>query len=138
MTKEEDAVILQDLFDRFTALFDRVPEIMACDMDCSSLSAKICSAYAEKHNLLLVTIQTHHAHALACMAEHHLTRALGIVMNDGSLGPDGEEWGSECLDARLDGFSRIASFKAVSKHNSRPARLFLESLAALREELPTE
>ena len=138
LTKEEDAVILQDLFDRFTALFDRVPEIMACDMDCSSLSAKICSAYAEKHNLLLVTIQTHHAHALACMAEHHLTRALGIVMNDGSLGPDGEEWGSECLDARLDGFSRIASFKAVSKHNSRPARLFLESLAALREELPTE
>ncbi|MBO5725144.1 MAG: carbamoyltransferase HypF [Lentisphaeria bacterium] len=134
MTKTTHAQILQDLFERFCSLFDRVPEIMACDMDSDTLSARLCNAYAEKHNLLLVTIQTHHAHALACMAEHHLTRALGIVMNDGSMGPDGEEWGSECLDARLDGFSRIASFKAVSKHNSRPARLFLESLAALQEE----
>jgi hydrogenase maturation protein HypF len=138
LTKPGDAVILQDLFERFSALYDRVPEIMACDMDSSSLSARICTAYAQQHNLLLVTIQTHHAHALACMAEHHLQRALGIVMNDGSPGPDGEEWGSECLDARLDGFSRIASFKAVSKHNSRPARLFLEALAALQEDLPPE
>ncbi|OQA86848.1 MAG: Carbamoyltransferase HypF [Lentisphaerae bacterium ADurb.Bin242] len=120
--------ILLDMFERFTYLVDKVPDIMACDMDRESFSARTCAAFAELHSLPLVTIQNHHAHALACMAEHGLRRSLAIVFNNGSGGPDGSEWGSECLDARLDGFSRLAAFQPVNADNTRPARLFLERL----------
>ena len=126
---ESGTEILLDMFERFTYLVDKVPDIMACDMDRESFSARACAAFADLHTLPLVTIQNHHAHALACMAEHGLQRALAIVFNNGSGGPDGSEWGSECLDARLDGFSRLAAFQPVSADNTRPARLFLERLA---------
>lgn len=126
---ENGTEILLDMFERFTYLVDKVPDIMACDMDRDSFSARACAAFAELHTLPLVTIQNHHAHALACMAEHGLHRALAIVFNNGSGGPDGTEWGSECLDARLDGFSRLAAFQPLNADNTRPARLFLERLA---------
>ena len=122
--------ILREMFERFTYLFDCVPDVMACDMNRDSFSARACADFADLHGLPLVTIQTHHAHALACMAEHRLKRALALVLNNGSPGPDGTEWGSECLDARLDGFSRIAAFQPGSAENRRPARLFIEQLIA--------
>ena len=121
--------ILDDLFERFTYLFDRVPDIMACDMDQDSYSARACADFADLHGLPLITVQSHHAHALACMAEHGLQHALAIVFNGGSAGPDGTLWGAECLEARMDGFSRFASFQPSVSDNNRPARLFLERLA---------
>lgn len=127
---ETETGILNDLLERFTWLCDRVPEVIACDMDVDSVSARAGAALADLHGLPLVTVQTHHAHALACMAENHLTHALAIVMNGGSPGPDGMEWGSECLDARLDGFSRFASFLPPGNGNNRPARLYLTNLLA--------
>ena len=127
---EAETSILREMLERFTSLFDQVPEIMACDMNRDSFSAQACAEFADLHGLPLITVQTHHAHALACMAEHGLKRALALVMNGGSPGPDGTEWGSECLDARIDGFSRLAAFRPENQSKGRPARLFLESLIA--------
>ena len=124
----QEARVLQAMLERFTFLFDQVPDIIACDMNRESFSAQAGAQFADLHRLPLITIQTHHAHALACMAEHGLTRALALVMNGGSPGPDGTEWGSECLDARLDGFSRLAAFSPVSRDAGRPAQLFLKHL----------
>lgn len=127
--KTETAVLL-NMFERFTYLFDQVPEIMACDMDRDSFSARACAEFADLHDLPLVTVQSHHAHALACMAENGLKRALALVMNGGSIGPDGIEWGSECFDVRLDGFSRLAAFRPGYFDRKRPARVFLDDLIA--------
>lgn len=127
---ENDTALLNDMFERFTWLFDQVPEIMACDMDRDSFSAQACAEFADLHGLPLITIQTHHAHALACMAEHGLKHSLALVMNRGAIGPDGTVWGSECLDARLDGFSRLAAFRAIPQETTRPARTFLDYLIA--------
>ncbi len=125
---QAEAGVLQDMFERFTFLYDRAPEIIACDMDRESFSARIGSELADLHGLPLITVQTHHAHALACMAEHGLKHALALVMNSGSPGPDGTEWGSECLEAKLDGFRRLAAFSPAERLPGRPARLFLEYL----------
>ena len=135
---EAEATVLRDMFERFTYLFDRVPDIMACDMDRDSFSARLCADFAELHGLPVMTVQTHHAHALACMAEHGLDRALALVMNAGSPGPDGTEWGSECLDARLDGFSRLAAFRPDFQGKRRPARLFLDHLIRHHSEASPE
>ena len=126
----DKTVVLQDMFERFTCLFDQVPDIMACDMDRDSFSARACSDFADFHGLPLITIQTHHAHALACMAEHGLKHAVALVMNNGSAGPDGTVWGSECLEARMDGFSRLAAFRPIPQGKGRPARLYLSYLIA--------
>ncbi|MBO4632714.1 MAG: carbamoyltransferase HypF [Lentisphaeria bacterium] len=128
--REPETAVLKNMFEHFTSLFDQVPEIMACDMNRDSFSARACGAFADLHGLSLVTVQTHHAHALACMAEHGLKRSLALVMNGGSPGPDGTEWGSECLDARMDGFSRLAAFKSVPLNKGQPAQLFLDYLTA--------
>ena len=125
---ENETAVLRDMFERFTWLFDQVPDIMACDMNRDSLSAKACADFADLHGLPLVTVQTHHAHALACMAEHSLKHSLALVFNNGSAGPDGSIWGSECLDARLDGFSRLAAFRPFPLAKGRPAKLFLAFL----------
>ena len=125
---ENETAVLRDMFERFTWLYDQVPDIMACDMNRESFSAKVCADFADLHGLPLVTIQTHHAHALACMAEHGLKHALALVFNHGSPGPDGSIWGSECFDARLDGFSRLAAFQPVMQGYGRPAKLYLAYL----------
>ncbi|MBQ9338528.1 MAG: carbamoyltransferase HypF [Lentisphaeria bacterium] len=125
-----ETAVLLNMFERFTYLFDQVPDIMACDMDRNSFSAQACADFADLHGLPLVTVQTHHAHALACMAEHGLKHALALVLNGGSTGPDGIEWGSECLDVRLDGFSRLAAFRPGFFDRKRPARSFLDHLIA--------
>ena len=125
-----ETAVLADMLERFTCLFDQVPELMVCDMDRDSFSARACTDFADLHDLPLITVQTHHAHALACMAEHSLKHALALVMNGGSPGPDGSIWGAECLEARMDGFSRLASFRPLPLTRGRPARLFLAYLIA--------
>ena len=92
-------------------------------MDKESFSAREAAAFAEKHSLPLVTVQAHHAHALTCMAEHGLRHALALVFNGGGYGPDGTEWGAECLESRLDGFCRFASFSGRYRLETRDARL---------------
>ena len=128
--------VLQDMFERFIFLYDQAPEIIACDMDRESISARLGAEFADLHRLPLITVQTHHAHALACMAEHGLKHALALVMNGGSPGPDGMEWGAECLEAKLDGFRRLGTFSPVRQSAGRPARLFLEHLIAHRARIP--
>lgn len=130
----DGTAVLHDMFERLTYLFDQVPDIMVCDMNPDSFSYAACADFADLHGLPLITIQTHHAHALACMAEHGLTHALALVMNRGSAGPDGTEWGSECLESRLDGFSRLAAFQPLHQEKGRPARHFLDYLIARRLE----
>lgn len=131
-----DSGVLLDMFERFTFLYDRAPDIIACDMDQESISARLGAEFADLHGLPLITVQSHHAHALACMAEHDLEHALALIMNNGSPGPDGTEWGSECLDAKLDGFRRLATFSPVKQTTGRPARLFLEYLIGHRARIP--
>ncbi|MBO5760271.1 MAG: carbamoyltransferase HypF [Lentisphaeria bacterium] len=127
------AEILERMLDPLIDLFDCVPDIVACDMNSSLVSSAFASAYAEKYQLPLITVQTHHALALACMAEHGLENALALVFTKGKGAPDGTFWGAECLETKCDSFSRYASFaarKTFCRKNdfsgARPPKLLLE------------
>ncbi|MFW6162054.1 MAG: carbamoyltransferase HypF, partial [Planctomycetota bacterium] len=62
----------------------------------------------------LVGIQHHHAHAVACMAEHGLDGpVIGVSLDGTGYGTDGKVWGGEVLVATLDDFERVAHLAYV-------------------------
>ncbi len=85
-------------------VFEISPEIVACDLHPDYLSTR----YAEELSLPLYRIQHHHAHAVAIMAEHGLSKpVLAVVMDGTGFGPDGTIWGGEFLLADLTSYSRL-------------------------------
>ncbi len=55
------------------------------------------SIYARELRLPLITVQHHHAHAAAVMAEHGLKSGLAIILDGAGMGPDKAVWGGEIL-----------------------------------------
>ena len=102
-----------EILNRLSMLFDCVPEVVACDMNPMLYSSRAAQAFAEQRGLPLITVETHHAHALACMAESGLKHCLALILTNGSPGPDGTYWGAELLDVQLESFSRLATFSPV-------------------------
>jgi hydrogenase maturation protein HypF len=68
--------------------------------------------YAQTLALPRYSVQHHHAHALACMAEHALTASVLAVTWDGTgLGEDNSLWGGEFLVISATGFERVAHYR---------------------------
>ncbi|MBO4303353.1 MAG: carbamoyltransferase HypF [Lentisphaeria bacterium] len=135
------AGVLERMLDPLMDLFDTVPDVVVCDMNSELASASFASSYAERHQLALITVQTHHALALACMAEHGLENALALVFTSGRGAPDGSLWGAECFEARGDSFARYASFAGHTVHcrkrkGSRPSRVLLDWFFSFGWEIP--
>ncbi|MFW5443182.1 MAG: carbamoyltransferase HypF, partial [Methylococcaceae bacterium] len=69
------------------------------------------SQHAQSMAIETMTVQHHHAHALACMVEHQLSPpVLGIVWDGSGYGEDGNIWGGEFLLIKKQGYVRQASF----------------------------
>lgn len=84
------------------------------------------------------TVQHHHAHIAAVMAEHALDDAaqvLGFAFDGTGYGTDGAVWGGEVLLAGYKGFQRLAHLKYVPMAGGdlsvlRPYRMALSHLWA--------
>ncbi len=86
------------------------PESVACDQHPDYLS----SVYAAGSGLPINSIQHHHAHLAACMAENGLMDdAIGLVYDGTGLGNDGTVWGGELLIGGYHGFERAGHFSQV-------------------------
>ncbi len=89
-----------------TALFGVAPAFIVHDAHPDYFTTR----YASEQPLPAVTIQHHHAHIMACLAEYGAHGpALGIAWDGTGYGSDGSIWGGEFL--KVDGarFQRVGS-----------------------------
>ena len=114
--------------EQLALMFARIPEMIVCDMDSSSHSARMGEALSGRYRIPLITVQRHHANALACMVEHQLHDSLALVWDAGAHGLDGSIWGAELLEINPGVFRRMATFSPVQMNWSgsrlpRPVQL---------------
>ncbi len=62
-----------------------------------------------------LSVQHHHAHVAACMAEHQLSgTVLGLAWDGTGYGSDGAIWGGEFLLASASRFQRVAHLRPIA------------------------
>ena len=103
--------------EQYLALFAHAPRRVAVDLHPEYLSTKLGIARAER-GLPISTVQHHHAHVAACMAENAVPRdappVLGIALDGLGFGPDGTIWGGEFLLADYRAYRRLARLAPVA------------------------
>ncbi|MCF4966052.1 carbamoyltransferase HypF [Nostoc sp. CMAA1605] len=108
----------QDTLNLYLNLFEHQPQAIAVDLHPEYLSTKLGKELATANNLPIYSIQHHHAHIAACMAENGIpldtNPVLGIACDGLGYGADGKLWGGEFLLADYRQFQRIATFKPVA------------------------
>jgi hydrogenase maturation protein HypF len=118
------------------ALTGVTPEVIAADAHPGYRS----TAWAHRHadGKPVRTVQHHHAHIAAVMAEHGFDgteRVLGFAFDGTGYGPDGAIWGGEVMLADYKGYQRLAHLKYVPLAGGdvsvlRPYRMALAHLWA--------
>lgn len=85
-------------------LLEIEPQICVRDLHPDYMSSRL----ADTLHLPVYTVQHHHAHAVAVMAEHNLAApTLAIILDGTGYGTDGTIWGGEILLSELCGFERL-------------------------------
>ncbi|MCL2316160.1 MAG: carbamoyltransferase HypF [Actinomycetia bacterium] len=82
----------------------RTPEVVAADLHPQYATRAWAERYADGHDVPLLGVQHHHAHALSLLAEHGLagTPATCVVMDGTGYGTDETIWGGEILNVGAD------------------------------------
>lgn len=112
------------------------PETLVCDAHPGYRSSDWAHRQARSHSVR--TVQHHHAHIAAVMAEHGLDgtqQVLGFAFDGTGYGPDGTVWGGEVMLADYKGFTRVAHLAQVPLAGGdvsvlRPYRMALSHLWA--------
>ncbi len=101
------------------------PQIIACDLHSEYQSTKYAVSLGtvpfkdvkafSGDSPYLVSIQHHHAHIAACMAENGLKnqKVIGVAFDGTGLGQDNTLWGAEFLIADYKGFTRVSHLALV-------------------------
>ena len=117
------------------ALFDLRPEVIAADLHPQYLSTeyalrRAAGELAGRAGVPLVRVQHHHAHIVACLAEHGRgDEVIGLSCDGTGYGQDGAVWGCEVMRAGLGGFVRLGHLRyfplpggdAAARRTARPA-----------------
>lgn len=86
---------LGDTVARSLDLLQVQPEVVVHDRHPDYLSTRFAEEFPAG---LRLAVQHHHAHVLACLAEHGVAEpAIGVVFDGAGLGEDGAVWGGEFL-----------------------------------------
>ncbi len=94
-------------------LAGRRPRIVACDLHPGYYTSRAAAAIARETGAeRVVAVQHHHAHIVACMAEHGLSGpVIGMACDGTGWGPDGTIWGGEILLANEKSYHRLARLR---------------------------
>ena len=93
----ETRTFLEEATEHLARLINCKAEVLACDLHPKFTTTALAKEWAEAKGLPLVTVQHHHAHAAALMAEHGLGEIAGVICDGYGYGMDGEAWGGEIL-----------------------------------------
>lgn len=73
---------------------------------------------AQQMSLPIVTVQHHHAHAVACLAEHlwprHAGDVIALILDGIGWGDVDQLWGGECLRVNYNECEKLAGLPAVA------------------------
>ncbi len=103
---------------RLSELFGHDPQRVAVDLHPDYESTRRGHAMAAAAGLEVESVQHHHAHVAACMAEHgHSLGAgpvLGLALDGSGLGDDGRIWGGELLRVDYTRAVRVAGLRPTA------------------------
>ncbi|WP_371346586.1 carbamoyltransferase HypF [Ancylobacter sp. IITR112] len=138
-----DEPATQEAFERaigdYSALFHHRPAAIAVDRHPDYRPSRFGAALAVARGLPLVTVQHHHAHIAAVMAEHgwplEAGPVIGIALDGLGLGADGTIWGAEILLCDYRTSRRLARLRPIplaggDAANREPWRVLLAHLDA--------
>ena len=104
----------KETYDLLKRLFRFTPKIIARDYHPDYLSSGFANFLSSEFDLPQISVQHHHAHVAACMAEHHLEEpVIGLGLDGVGLGTDGNIWGGEILVADFHDFKREYHFDYI-------------------------
>ncbi len=89
---------------------DQSPESIAVDLHPDMHCTRYGEQIAKSLGIPTVSVQHHHAHGAACLAENGNTSGLALVLDGTGLGLDGNIWGAELLHIEGPQFTRLATF----------------------------
>lgn len=103
----------------YLRLFEHQTQIVAVDQHPEYLSAKLGRTMLEQQPARsLESVQHHHAHIAACMAENGVAldegSVIGMAFDGLGMGEDGTLWGGEFFLADYVQAKRVATFKPVA------------------------
>ncbi len=134
--------------ERLSTLLRVDPELIACDLHPGYHSSAYGRALAKREGLDLVSVQHHHAHAVACMVDNGLplhgddAQIVALVCDGTGYGVDGTIWGGEVLVGDALSYRRAAWLRpfpllggdAAARQCWRPAAgLLVEGIMAEAE-----
>jgi hydrogenase maturation protein HypF len=103
--------------ERYQHLFHYQPTLIAVDRHPQYYSTRFGKTWAEREHLQLISIQHHHAHLGAVLAEHQWPydggSVLGLILDGSGYGDDGTVWGGELFYGDYRHCQRIGQLTAV-------------------------
>jgi hydrogenase maturation protein HypF len=104
--------------EHYRGLFAHQPNFVVIDRHPEYLSSKLGVKRSEETGVPLMSVQHHHAHIAACLAENNVplrqSTVLGIALDGLGFGEDNTFWGGEFLLADYMGFERLGTFEPVA------------------------
>lgn len=120
----------------YEQLFRIKPDLLVADLHPDYLATQYARQCSSVHQLPFISVQHHHAHMAACLAENGWTGeepVIGLCFDGSGLGSDGAIWGGEVLTGDYHKFKRPYQLKYVPLPGGdlvvrKPARMALAHL----------
>ena len=125
--------------EHFERLFEVTPELLVHDLHPDYLSTRYALG---REDVRLFSVQHHHAHLAATLAEHGETGlAVGAIFDGTGYGTDGTVWGGEILVGGVDRIERCGRIRPIrmpggERAIAEPWRMAASWLTELQVPLP--